>query len=150
MSKCQIQPKGSFSSPVSGQVDHESTRHKQRHKKADKTTSTTSARLFRGCGVDMHKETLKLGQGPFMDPLEVPGPSMCCGRHCSGLHRLDRVSSSSASRCRYALWRNWRRDGAWPGNLLFASHSSYADRHTTWRTRIVGRRARIQRINRGI
>lgn len=39
----------------------------------------------------------------------------------------------------------WRRDGAWPGNLLLASHSSYADRHTTWRTRIVGRRARIQR-----
>ena len=44
----------------------------------------------------------------------------------------------------------WRRDGAWPGNLLLASHSSYADRHTTWRTRIVGRRARIQRTDRGI
>lgn len=106
MSKCQIQSKGSFSSPVPGQVDHESTRHKQRHKKADKTTSTTSARLFRGSWVDMHKETLKLGQGPFMDPLEVPGPSMCCGKHCSGLHSLDRVSSGSASRCRCALWRN--------------------------------------------
>lgn len=38
--------------------------------------------------------------------------------------------------------------GAWPGNSPSASHSSYADRHTTWRTRIVGRRARIQRRTR--
>lgn len=47
-----------------------------------------------------------------------------------------------------ATEKAWRRDGAWPGNLPSASHSSYADRHTTWRTRIVGRRARIQRRTR--
>lgn len=39
---------------------------------------------------------------------------------------------------------------AWEFFFFFSpSHSSYADRHTTWRTRIVGRRARIQRINCG-
>lgn len=80
-----------------------------------------------------------------MDPLQVSCPH--CGQRwstetmqCCNVKPRQQVSLRVA-------WKR-RRDGAWPGNLL-ASHSSYADRHTTWRTRTVGRRARIQRINSG-
>lgn len=64
--------------------------------------------------------------------------------------KRGRQTQFCAARGRCALRRNVeeRLGLAWEFALPSASHSSYADRHTTWRTRIVGRRARIQRRNR--
>lgn len=58
---------------------------------------------------DIHTQTLNLNLGPFMDLSDVPGPWRC-GKQWPGLLRglrsLQRVSNTSASRRRCALWSN--------------------------------------------
>lgn len=73
-----------------------------------------------------------MGQGVSVDPSEVPGPSpVPYGRraadrcaHCKKKARLQSWPVGVAARCGEPAGG---RDGAWLGNLLFASHSSYAD-----------------------
>lgn len=77
------------------------------------------------------EKDIEMGQGVFVDPSEVPGPSpVPFGRRAA-----DRCAHCEkkkpgcwpvgvAARCGEPAGE---RDGAWLGNLLFASHSSYAD-----------------------
>lgn len=73
-----------------------------------------------------------MGQGIFVDLSEVPGSSpVPFGRRAVDrcAHRKEKARLQSwpvgvAARCREPAGG---RDGAWLGNLLFASHSSYAD-----------------------